>query len=150
MGKPVVVQPLPGRIVGPWYRPTIKTHDRHNRIQGLVHVYGEAGEPLNKELLRKGLAWWYQPFVPFERGFKYLQDEAREARVGLWADPNPMPPWRWQGTPIRKDNPWQKERPGLHIYVTAAVLVALLALVISLSFRIVRRFRRKEAGDSAP
>jgi endonuclease YncB( thermonuclease family) len=25
-----------------------------------------------------------------------LEKEAREARIGLWVDPNPIPPWEWR------------------------------------------------------
>jgi endonuclease YncB( thermonuclease family) len=109
LGKVVTVQPLPGRIEGHWYRPRFKLHDRYGRIIGIVRVYGEESEPLHKELLRKGLAWWYRPFVPWERGYKRIQDIAREKKLGLWSHPHAVPPWEWQGTWIEKLNPLQKQ-----------------------------------------
>lgn len=105
LGKLVTVQPLPARIEGPWYKPKFHPYDRYNRILGMVSV---DGENLNEELIRKGMAWWYQPYVPFERGFKRLQDLAKADREGLWAATNPRPPWQWQGTRIEKLYPLQR------------------------------------------
>lgn len=104
-GKLVTVQPLPARIEGPWYKPKLRLYDRHDRILAMVSV---DGENLNKELVRKGFAWWYRPYVPFERGFKRLQDLAQADKEGLWAGQNPQPPWQWQGTLIEKVHPLQR------------------------------------------
>jgi endonuclease YncB( thermonuclease family) len=105
LGKLVTVQPLPARVQGPWYKPKFHVYDRYDRILGMVLV---DGENLNKDLVRKGLAWWYRPYVPFERGFKHLQDLAKADRLGLWVAPNPRPPWQWQGTVIEKLHPFQR------------------------------------------
>jgi endonuclease YncB( thermonuclease family) len=110
LGKPVTVQPLPGRIAGPWYWPQIYDHDYYNRVIGIVWIYGEKGESLNEELLREGMSWWYRPFVPFEAGYKHLERKAREAKAGLWAQPHPIPPWLWQATKIEEINPMQKDQ----------------------------------------
>lgn len=108
LAKAVRVQPLPSRVKGPWYRPGLVLNDRYDRIIGLVYVYGEGGRSLNEELLERGLAWWYRPFVPFERGYKHLQDIAKEQGAGIWSLPDPAPPWEWQGTRIDKLNPLQR------------------------------------------
>lgn len=111
LGKAVTVQPLPSRIKGPWYRPKVVMYDQYDRIIGLVHMYNEKGRSLNEELLEKGLAWWYRPFVPFERGYKHLQDLAQEQGVGIWSKKGAAPPWEWQGTQIDKLNPLQRGVP---------------------------------------
>lgn len=105
LGKLVTVQPLPARVEGPWYKPKFYVYDRYDRMLGMVLV---DGENLNKDLVRKGLAWWYQPYVPFERGFKHLQDLAKSERQGLWAAEKPIPPWLWQGTMIERLHPLQR------------------------------------------
>lgn len=114
LGKAVRVQSLPSRIQGPWYKPRIILRDRYDRIIGLVYVYGEEGRSLNEELLKRGWVWWYRPFVPFERGYKHLQDVAKSQGIGIWSDPKPTPPWEWQGTTIDKLNPMQRreEKPA--------------------------------------
>lgn len=107
LGKAVTVQPLTGQIKGPWYKPGILVHDPYGRIIGLVRVYGESGPNLSEEFLSKGLARWYRPFVPFERGYKHLEDQAKEAKVGMWAAPETTIPWAFQRTPLLEVNPLQ-------------------------------------------
>ena len=51
------------------------------------------GRVVNEELLRAGLAWWYRKYVPNRVDLAALEEEARNAKRGLWADPNPVPPW---------------------------------------------------------
>ena len=105
-GKVVEVQCVPGRIEGTWYKPGFRLWDRlhwekgrarYERLIGLVYVDGRS---IGEELLQNGMAWWYKPFVPFERGYKHLEDKARQAKVGLWSGRNPMPPWEYHHTPI--------------------------------------------------
>jgi endonuclease YncB( thermonuclease family) len=121
MGKIVKVQPLPGRIEGKWYWPGIRHLDRlhweknaqkYNRVIGLVYIDHES---FGKELLSSGTAWWYKPFVPYERGYKYLEDQAKEAKLGLWAYPDPVPPWKYQNTPVVDGR--SKTREWVHFWV---------------------------------
>ena len=139
LGKPVLVQPLPGSIEGPWYKPNIRPYDRYGRIQAFVWVYGEFGESLNEEMLKKGQAWWYSPFVPFERGFKYLEDDARKAKVGLWTQANPKPPWQWQGTTIHETNPLQKRGSLVMSVAGAAAILGILGIIACLLRALVRK-----------
>jgi endonuclease YncB( thermonuclease family) len=139
LGKPVFVQPLPGSIEGPWHKPKIRPYDRFNRIQAFVWVHGEDGDSLNEELLRKGEAWWYSPFVPFERGFKYLEDGARRDKVGLWAQTNPIPPWQWQGTTIHETNPLQKRGSLVMSVAGLAAILGILGILGSLLRALVRK-----------
>jgi endonuclease YncB( thermonuclease family) len=48
-----------------------------------------------------GLAWWYRKYAkeqpPADRGaYEYSEQEARAKSVGLWGDPDPVPPWEWR------------------------------------------------------
>ena len=54
------------------------------------------GRSLNAELVRAGLAWWYRRYAPDDETLERLEREAREARRGLWGDPEPIPPWEWR------------------------------------------------------
>ena len=76
-------------------RATVETRatDRYGRLVGDLYVDGQR---VNAELVRAGHAWasrWH-PDPTLVR----LESEARAARLGLWADIAPVPPWRWRTT----------------------------------------------------
>jgi micrococcal nuclease len=54
------------------------------------------GMHLNQELVRRGLCWWYQKYAPGDTLLEQLEKAAREAKKGLWADPQSVPPWEWR------------------------------------------------------
>jgi len=39
---------------------------------------------------------WYRKYAPGDAVLEGLEKEAREAKKGLWADPQPVPPWEWR------------------------------------------------------
>jgi micrococcal nuclease len=48
---------------------------------------------LKQELVRQGWCWWYRKYASGDTVLEGLEKEAREGRKGLWADPQPVPPW---------------------------------------------------------
>jgi micrococcal nuclease len=75
---------------------TLQTHghDRYGRT--IVDVILPDGINLNHELVKQGWCWWYRKYAPGDRVLEGLEAEAREGRKGLWADPQPVPPWEWR------------------------------------------------------
>ncbi len=67
--------------------------DRYGRTVGVVLL--PDGRSLNHELVRAGLAWMYRRYTS-DQSLSDLEEEARVARRGLWADPEPVPPWEWR------------------------------------------------------
>jgi micrococcal nuclease len=66
--------------------------DRYGRVVANVHV---SGRHVNREQVAKGLAWRYVQYD--KKGeFTEVEQAARRARKGLWADPKPVPPWEWR------------------------------------------------------
>lgn len=56
------------------------------------------GTDINLALVEAGYAWHYKQFqsdqTPKDRVlYAAAEDAARQQRVGLWVDPNPVPPW---------------------------------------------------------
>lgn len=70
-----------------------KGEDRHGRTQGWLFIGGTC---VNRELITAGLAWWYQEFARHEIKLDDLEQKAREAKVGLWSEPDPIAPWEWR------------------------------------------------------
>jgi endonuclease YncB( thermonuclease family) len=73
-------------------RPT--STDRYGRT--VAEVVLPDGRSLNRELVRAGMAWWFREYAPNDRELERLESEAREAKRGLWAQSNPIPPWDWR------------------------------------------------------
>jgi endonuclease YncB( thermonuclease family) len=65
--------------------------DAHQRLLGRVNC---SGVDANAEQVRRGLAW-ASPLAR-DREMNALQDAARRARKGLWADAAPVKPWEWR------------------------------------------------------
>jgi endonuclease YncB( thermonuclease family) len=70
--------------------------DRYKRTLGRVFC---EGVDTSAEQIRRGMAWVFDRYV-IDRSLYAVQDEARAAKRGLWADPNPVP--LWEVRPKRK------------------------------------------------
>jgi endonuclease YncB( thermonuclease family) len=66
------------------------TEDRYGRIVGFSYL--EDGRELSHEMLKAGLAWHYKQYNS-DPELADLENQARQARIGLWKDKNPMTPW---------------------------------------------------------
>lgn len=82
-------------------------HDRYGRIVGKVWVQPDSCPTCPMTLdaghaqITVGLAWWYRKYAdqqsPQDRGaYEFSKHEAKAKRVGLWSDPDPVPPWEWR------------------------------------------------------
>lgn len=67
--------------------------DRYGRTISTVHC---AGIDANAHQVQQGMAWVFDRYASSNSPLYVLQDEARNARRGLWADPSPVPPWEWR------------------------------------------------------
>jgi micrococcal nuclease len=89
----------------------VSKEDRFGRALG--NVTQPDGAILNETLVREGLAWWYRRYSD-DRRLESLEAEAREAKVGLWADDTQTAPWDYRKTNHRRrGGRWrQRTRPG--------------------------------------
>jgi micrococcal nuclease len=81
------------RLLGKTVEVTPLIRDKIDRIVAYVYLDGES---VGDDLLRKGLAWWDRNYFPWELGLARLQEEAKNAKVGLWVEAHPIPPWEYQ------------------------------------------------------
>ena len=82
------------------------------------------GRVLNQESVRAGFAWSYRKYAPEDETLRQLGQEARHATRGLWADPNPIPPWEWR-IARRRYREVCAFRSGEHLSVQARVELLL-------------------------
>ena len=75
---------------------TIKARDTDRYGRTVADVILPDGRLLNHELVREGMAWWFNKYAPADSELAWLESEARAARRGLWSQPNPVPPWEWR------------------------------------------------------
>ena len=61
------------------------------------------GEDQSARMISEGMAWYYRQYG-WTDSLARLEEEARSEKRGLWADPNPQPPWEW-----RKENRGKKK-----------------------------------------
>lgn len=78
--------------------------DRYGRIIGKVQL---DGRDINLTMISAGLAWHYKAYEmeqsPAEReAYAAAEETARQAKVGLWKDRDPVPPWEFRKLGRRK------------------------------------------------
>lgn len=66
--------------------------DKYGRDIAQLKVNGLS---VNEEMVRRGMAWEYSHYHS-DRRYIVLQQEAQQAKRGLWAQNNPLPPWQWR------------------------------------------------------
>lgn len=66
--------------------------DRYGREVGKVQI---AGLDANLEQVRRGMAWVYRKYANDPAYFS-AEIKARKAKRGLWAQPDPTPPWQFR------------------------------------------------------
>lgn len=66
--------------------------DRYGRWISRISV---DGIDVNREMVAGGYAWHYAAYSS-DPSLGQLQEQARSQRLGLWAQPNPIPPWEWR------------------------------------------------------
>ena len=69
------------------------TEAKNNRHYAAVY---EGDTYINAEMVRCGLSWYSSLHAPNDTALKAADQEARAAKVGIWATPNPEAPWKWR------------------------------------------------------
>lgn len=64
--------------------------DRYKREVGKVY---QDGKYVNLEMIKLGLAWWYQQYAHNATDLRDAEATARAGKVGLWSRPDAVAPW---------------------------------------------------------
>jgi len=73
---------------------TVQKHDvdRYGRVVGTIYLNGT---DINLLQVKNGLAWVYDRYCN-DRTYYVAESRAREAKIGLWRQPNPIEPWNYR------------------------------------------------------
>ncbi|MBA3031654.1 MAG: thermonuclease family protein [Gammaproteobacteria bacterium] len=85
-------QTLSDLVYGREVRAVCETDDKYGRKVCTIMV---GSLNANLEQVRLGMAMVYRKYAR-DQAYFAAEGEAKEARRGLWADPNPIPPWEWR------------------------------------------------------
>lgn len=72
-----------------------------DKYQRQVCVVSVDGKDANLAQVTAGMAWWYRKYakeqtVRQQADYEAAEMAAKAARIGLWADDSPLPPWDWR------------------------------------------------------
>ena len=67
--------------------------DRYQRVVGKVML---GGRHINLEMVREGNAWYYSDYAARQYELMDAEQQAKRAKIGLWADDYPEAPWKWR------------------------------------------------------
>lgn len=92
-------QSLAALIFDKTVRVVIEDTDRYGRTVGRLHA---DNLDINAEQVRRGMAWVYRQYSD-DPALLELEQQARNARLGLWKDSSPIPPWQYRRKPTPAD-----------------------------------------------
>ncbi len=84
-----------GMVYGKTVEVETKDTDRYGRSVALIYIDGQS---LNEALVKNGFAWVYRKYCKetFCEDWLNLEIVARYGKIGLWSEPNPIPPWEFR------------------------------------------------------
>lgn len=88
---------LADMVFGKQVRVIRQDIDRYGRIVGIVYVVDVC---INEEMVRNGLVWVYRYYciISLCEDWLRLELQAKEGKIGLWFDADPVPPWEYRRT----------------------------------------------------
>lgn len=78
------------QIFGKNIKYYVTTTDRYGR--SIAKIYYDNNKYLSEEIIRSGFGWWYNKYSK-DKNLGKLENEASAKKIGLFSDPNAVPPW---------------------------------------------------------
>jgi len=80
-------------VLGKWVRAQVVDTDPWRRSVAQIYINDLW---VNRALVEEGAAWVYARYVKDEETLFDVETRARAARLGLWAEDDPTPPWEFR------------------------------------------------------
>ena len=74
----------------------VNKHSQDKYKRWVADVILPDGNNLNHLIVENGLGWWFFKYAPNDTTLKNLEAKARKAKLNIWSDPNPIPPWEFR------------------------------------------------------
>lgn len=89
---------LAGKVAGRKVCVAWHKKDKYGRLVGNVLIEGQSA---NLQMAQEGFAWHYKKYAGEQTAdeqtvFAAAETAARLAVIGLWSQPDPVPPWDWR------------------------------------------------------
>ncbi|HOQ89678.1 MAG TPA: thermonuclease family protein [Candidatus Hydrogenedentes bacterium] len=81
-------------IFGKTVQVVPRNRDRYGQL--VADILLEDNRRVNELVVQAGMAWWYRTYAPNDTVLRQLEQQAKNAKTGLWKDPNPIPPWEFR------------------------------------------------------
>lgn len=85
-------QSLANMVFGRTIQVVDSGRDRYGRWIGRLYV---DGIDVNRQQVATGMAWHYADYSK-DKSLATVQAQAQAQRIGLWSQPNPIPPWEFR------------------------------------------------------
>src|SRR5215467_5934555 len=81
---------------------TLHTFGKDKYGRTIADVLLADGTNVNHQLVKDGWCVWYRKYAPEDTALESLEEEASQAKRGLWADPKPVATWEWRKRNIQR------------------------------------------------
>ena len=123
---------LQSLVRGGGIRMDVKTTDRYGRTVGLLYRR-RRGRSVNVEMVRSGMAWWYQRYGGRDLGFPEAEAEAKRRRRGVWRHGDRVRrPWDYRADLRRARQRRRRIRRVLTWMLTGAFAIVLSGLALAI------------------
>jgi endonuclease YncB( thermonuclease family) len=107
-------QALSDKIFGKEVTAIIIDVDRYGRSVAQIYFGVKLERWINKEMVAEGWAWQYPQYSKSKTLYE-AEQKAREQKLGLWADKNPIPPWEYRKPTQVKPDDEEKIQPLIKV-----------------------------------
>ena len=108
-------QSLSAKVFGKTVTVKWDEMDRYKRILGDVYI---GKRWINVELVSEGMAWHYK-FYSKDKMMAAAEVKAKAAKLGIWSQANPTPPWDFRKGGAANRGPPEKGAANTKVFTTA-------------------------------